>query len=136
VKDRIEQFMTTLATGDLEASFAVCPIYVHKAGIKDPSDRAFNADHAQKTMFRFMKRQAALESADTIVATDPKTWLRFVEPPSKFSADELAFEMPDGEGPVLINVGLDGEVSDITAKFLPIEDAGRWHLCFSTFDIM
>ena len=136
VRARIEQFMNTLATGDLEASFAVVPIYDYKDGIKDPNDRAYNAEHVQHAMFQFIDRQRVLKG-ERIVAAEPKTWLRFVEAPSKFSDDDLSFEMPEqAEGEVLINVGLKGEMTDITARLTIVNEDGGWYLCFSNFDIM
>lgn len=134
IREHLDRFTRALATGNLEAAFALCPVY--EGELKDPTDRAFYETYIGHAIFQFVDQQAAIEG-EVYVADKPETWLRFVSPMSEISDDELGFEMPPrGEGEILANVALKGEVTDITGRWHVAEVDGRWHVCFSNFDIL
>ena len=127
IKSRIDEFMRALQRADLVQAFALCPL----EGV-DVSDRAALFEYLSHAMFQF------LDEAEGAQLEEPHTWLRSLTPPSECSYEDFALEIDDDEdgGEVLANVYLNGEVSDITARYDLNKRSGRWLLTFENFDIM
>ncbi len=135
VKARVDEFTAALARADFATAFAICPV-VSDGATKHPADKPFFDEYLEHAIYQFIEDQSVLDGEE-LDEDNKATWLRFLTSPLSHGAEELGFEMPEGEeGVVLINVPLKSEMTDITARYRLADAAGKWHLYFENFDVM
>ncbi len=126
IQQRIAAFMGALSTADLQRAFAICPCDAF-----DPANKEAMFEHLEHAMFQFMiiSKEGAEEAP---VLEKPETWLTGITPPS--SSEELQLEVSGDE--VMANVFINGEVTDITARYRLEENDQVWGLRFENLDVM
>ncbi len=128
IQQRIVAFMGALATAELERAFAICPCDAF-----DPANKEAMFEHLEHAMFQFMiiSKEGAEEAP---VLEKPETWLSGITPPPSSELEALQLEISGDE--VMANVFIDGEVTDITARYRLEEKDQVWRLHFENLDIM
>lgn len=160
LQQRIDAFMTALSAADLKRAFAICPCTEFES-----ANKAKMFEYLEHAMFQFLvdseededdedaddddededdeedeeesdddEDEDDEEADEPAVLEKPKTWLTMITPPSECDFDDFQLEVEGDE--VMANVYVDGEVSDITARYRLEKKKNGWRLCFENFDVM
>ncbi|MBS2017445.1 MAG: hypothetical protein JST00_31470 [Deltaproteobacteria bacterium] len=157
LKTRIDAFLRAVHAADFEGAFEHCPpcTFVKGEGMKVRAGLRGKelADHLAHSMFQAIDGQSAVEEELASARADaPETWCKLITPPADVDYDSLSLDFPNesgeeyddvpddtrasSDGEVLANVHLKGECTDITGRYLLLEEGGVWTLAFSNFDVM
>lgn len=136
VLDRVEEFIEKLADGELEAAFTICPVFDPQQGLVEADDTSFFESFLHHAVYQFLEAYA--EEDDAMDEDDPISWLAIITPLSEITDEDWNIEMPeeDEESEVVVDLAIQGELSDISARFDLIEMDGDWLLCFGNLDVL
>lgn len=161
LKTRIDAFLRAIRDARFEEALAICPLEAFVKGegmvLRIGLSKGELREQLRSTMFQFIESQRVVRDAlESAKAEDPETWCTLITPPSDVDFEDICLDFPfesedededeledapdstraTGDGEVLANVHLAGEVTDITARYSLGEREGKWFLAFHHFDVM